>query len=123
MRFSRVIIYCQNAVTCASFYQTHFGLHQIGEWSSEWAEVADESGMSIAFHQAYIDGKPVTHPTGSPMNPHKLVFTVADVAQERQKLVETGVSMGEIHHFEDLDNLVFCDGSDPEGHRFQLCNR
>ncbi len=67
---------------------------------------------------------PITSPTGSPLNPHKIVFTVPDVAAARQQLLDAGVAVGEIHHFRETKAiLIFCQGTDPEGHVFQLCNR
>jgi predicted enzyme related to lactoylglutathione lyase len=119
---SRIIIYAGDAVRCARFFEEHFGLTPVGEFSPEWAEL-DAGACRLAFHQAYGESGPITSATGSPSNPHKIVFTVPDVAEARQRLVDGGVAMGEIHHFEDQGNLIICQGTDPEGHVFQLCNR
>lgn len=119
---SRIIIYAGDALRCARFFEEHFGLTPIGELSPEWAEL-DAGACRLAFHQAYGQSGPITSPTGSPSNPHKIVFTVPDVATARQQLIEAGVAVGEIHQFEDQGNLIFCQGTDPEGHVFQLCNR
>lgn len=118
---NRIIIYAGDAMKCAQFFKDHFGLAPLGEWSAEWAEL-DAGGCRLAFHQAYNDQGFITTPTGSPNNPHKIGFQVPDVAAARQKLLAAGVSMSEIDVYED-GALMFCDGTDPEGHRFQLCNR
>lgn len=119
---NRIIIYAGDAVRCARFFEEHFGFAPVGEFSPEWAEL-DAGGCRLAFHQAYGPSGPITSATGSPMNPHKIVFTVPDVAKARQRLVDGGVEMGEIQRFEDQENLILCQGTDPEGHVFQLCNR
>jgi len=119
---NRIIIYAGDVFACAEFFKTHFRLSPLGEWSSEWAEL-DGGGCRLAFHQAYGEEGPVTLPTGSPSDPHKIVFTVPDVAAARQSLVESGVEMGELLEFEEQGNLILCQGTDPEGHVFQLCNR
>ena len=122
MNLNRIIIFAANALTCAEFYRDNFNLEPIGEWSPEWAEL-DGKGCRLAFHQAYgKDGK-ITQATGSVNHPHKIVFTVDDVEATREKLIANGVNMDEVLSFPELGNLILCDGSDPEGHRFQICNR
>ena len=119
---NRVIIFVGNVKASAAFYCDAFGFKPVGEWFDEWAEV-DANGCCLAFHQAYgPDGK-IGKPTGSPSHPHKVVFVVPDVDQARQALIEKGVRMDEVKRFPDWGGLVLCDGSDPEGHRFQICNR
>ena len=122
MNLNRIILYVGDTLRCAEFYRDMFNLSPAGEWTSEWAEL-DGGGCRLAFHQAYDENGPITRPTGSPRNPHKLVFTVDDVAATRERLFAKGVQLDEIHYLPEHDNLVICDGSDPEGHRFQLCNR
>lgn len=119
---NRIIIYAGDAIKCAEFFRNHFGLPPVGEWSSDWAEL-DGGGCRLAFHQAYGEEGPLASPTGSPSDPHKIVFTVPDVAAARQALVESGVEVGEILQFEEQGMLILCQGVDPEGHVFQLCNR
>ena len=60
---------------------------------------------------------PDDSPTGSPNNPHKLVFAVPSVKRARQELIEAGVTMYEIAG---EGEVVRCDGEDVEAHRFQL---
>lgn len=120
---NRIIIYCGDTIRCAEFFRTHFGFPAAGEWSADWAEL-DAGACRLAFHQAYgEDGRPITSPTGDPSNPHKLVFTVLDVEAARQALLDSGVEIDEICRYEEQGPLIFCQGTDPEGHVFQLCNR
>lgn len=124
MNLNRVIVFVGRTLPMAAFYATHFDLDGVDEWTEEWAELEAPNGFRLAFHQAYVDGEPSASPTGSPMNPHKLVFTVADVAAARERLVHVGVEMFDVVRFPAGDFTVeVCDGLDPEGHRFQLCNR
>ena len=119
---NRVIIFSGDALKCAAFFRDHFGLKPLGEWSAEWAEL-DGGACRLAFHQAHGESGNMTTPTGSPQNPHKIVFKVPDVAAARQELVAAGVAMGDLVVIKEYGNLIFCDGTDPEGHVFQLCNR
>ena len=87
--------------------------------TGEWMEL-DAGGCRLAFHQAYGPDGPTTGPTGSPRNPHKIVFHAENVEAMRDHLLSRGVQMDEIETFGDLSQ---CDGHDPEGHRFQVSNR
>jgi len=122
MRLNRVMIFVGNTIKCAEFYRDTLDLKPVGEWTNIWAEL-DGDGCRLAFHQAYGENGKFTEATGSPRNPHKIVFTVDDVVQTRQALLDRGVAMDEIHIVEEMDGLMLCDGSDPEGHRFQICNQ
>ena len=122
MKFNRVIVFVADTIACASFYRDKLGLKPIGDWSEEWAEL-DCDSCKLAFHQAYGKAGKIGKPTGSPMNPHKIVFTVEDVESKRKELIEKGVRMDEVMKFDELDNLILCDGYDVEDNKFQLCNR
>lgn len=50
----------------------------------------------------------------------KLAFHVDDVAAERARLVDQGVAMRELQHYQ---TVSFCDGIDPEGNVFQITTR
>jgi predicted enzyme related to lactoylglutathione lyase len=78
---------------------------------------------SLAFHQAYGPNGPISGPTGSPMNPHKIVITVADVAAAHARLKAAGLTVEAIESFPDFGNLSYFHGTDPEGHVYQICNR
>jgi catechol 2,3-dioxygenase-like lactoylglutathione lyase family enzyme len=113
---ARIIIFVADVPRMAAFYREHFGLRPIpSPWpADEWQEL-DAGGCGIAFHRAHGAGGP----TGSPDNPHKLAFACEDVAARRAALVACGVPMDELQTFGDV---TLCDGSDPEGHRFQITN-
>ena len=119
---NRIMVFVSNVQACAAFYCDKFGFKPLGEWSDEWAEV-DANGCRLAFHQAYGENGKVVHPTGSSSHPYKIVFKVPDVDQARQSLISKGVQMDEVWRCAELGNLVLCDGTDLEGHRFQICNR
>jgi predicted enzyme related to lactoylglutathione lyase len=54
------------------------------------------------------------------MNLHKIVFFAKDVEATHRAIVARGAKMGDICKF---GTLVFCHGTDPEGHVFQISNR
>jgi catechol 2,3-dioxygenase-like lactoylglutathione lyase family enzyme len=114
---NRVIIFVGDVEQSGEFYRNAFGLDMIENTHQPevWLEL-DAGGCRLALHKAYgSDG-----PTGAPQNPHKIVFYAEDVPATREVLVERGASMDDVQSFGDL---VLCDGSDPEGHQFQLSNR
>ena len=112
-----VIVFVSDVEKCADFYRVVFELELIEDTHSagEWCEL-DAGGCRLAFHKAYgADG-----PTGSPADPHKLVFYATDVAALRDELLRRGAQMDEMQV---TNGLMLCDGTDPEGHRFQISNR
>lgn len=114
---NRVIIFVADVEKCAGFYRDIFELDPIDSTfpADEFSEL-DAGGCRLAFHKAHgVEGS-----TGSPNNPHKIVFYAADVAAVREQLVQRGAEMDEL---QTPGELVLCDGSDPEGHRFQISNR
>ena len=115
---NRVIVFVGDVERCASFYRDMFQLEVVPSKhvSSEWMEL-DAGGCHLAFHQAYGPDGPIASPTGSPRNPHKIVFYAEDVTAMRDRLVRKGAQMDEIETFGDI---TLCDGQDPEGHRFQI---
>jgi hypothetical protein len=118
---SRVIVFVGSVQTCAKFFADAFELEYIeSEIPGDWQEL-DAGGCRLAFHQAFnADGSRHTSPTGSEMNPHKIVFYAEDVRAMRETLIGRGAAMGEVVEFGDI---VMCDGADPEGHPFQICSR
>jgi predicted enzyme related to lactoylglutathione lyase len=120
----RIIVFVGNPHACAAFYRDHFAMQAIGDWTDEWAEVASSrDGCRLAFHQARENGKAITRETGSPQHPHKIVFLVDDVDAARAELVAKGVKMGKVWNVSEVPGLSFCDGTDVEGHRFQISTR
>lgn len=120
-KLNLVIIFSGDAIKCATFFKEHFEMSPIGEWSEEWAEL-DGGSCRLAFHQAYDgNGNPITGPTGSPNNPHTIVFQVPDVQAAHDKLTSNGVKLGPVQKMDFGGTL--CIGEDPEGHIFQLCDQ
>ena len=116
----RVVIFVGDVEKCAGFFRDLFDLEPIESEDSPdvWLEL-DAGGCRLGFHKAYGPEGPIDTPTGGPGNPHKLVFYAEDVAAMREELVRRGAPMQEVETF---DDLVVCDGWDPEGHRFQISN-
>ena len=113
----RVIVFVADVEKCEDFYRAMFDLSPIESdlAADEWAEL-DAGGCRLAFHKAHgVDG-----PTGRSADPHKIVFYAEDVGAVQQELVRRGAPMDAVKTFGDL---LLCDGSDPEGHRFQISNR
>ena len=119
-QMNRVVIFVGDVEKCAGFFRDLFDLEPIeSEYSpGVWLEL-DAGGCRLGFHKAYGPEGPIDTPTGGPGNPHKLVFYAEDVAAMREELVRRGAPMQEVETF---DDLVVCDGWDPEGHRFQISN-
>lgn len=116
----RVIIFVSDVQKCAAFYKRFFGLAPLETAEpTEWQEM-DAGGVRLAFHRAYGPSGPIKKATGDSMHPHKIVFYAEDVEAKRTELVIGRIPMGKIMRSGDL---VMCDGSDPEGHRFQISNR
>jgi predicted enzyme related to lactoylglutathione lyase len=118
---NRVIIFVGDVQKCARFYADVFGFEVLpsNHASAEWMEL-DTGGCRLAFHKAHGPDGPIDSPTGSPMNPHKIVFFAEDVEAARGTVVARGAVMGDVRKF---GPLVLCDGKDPEGHVFQISNR
>ena len=118
---NRVIIFVGDVQKCARFYTDVFGFTALPSEhaSTEWIEL-ETGGCRLAFHKARGPDGPIDAPTGSPMNPHKVVFFAEDVEAARAAAVARGAVMGDVRRF---GSLVLCDGQDPEGHVFQISNR
>jgi predicted enzyme related to lactoylglutathione lyase len=118
---TRVIIFVGDVQKCATFYQNVFGFTPLksDHPSDDWLEL-DTGGCRLAFHKAHGPSGKIDAPTGSMNNPHKIVFFAANVEAAQAQAVARGAMMGQVRKF---GSLVLCDGQDPEGHVFQLCNR
>ena len=122
---SRVILFAKDMKAMADFYGRVIGLPRIetSDDSEEW-QVFDAGGCQLALHQipepwakdVVIPDPPVAR-EGSIA---KVVFFAEDVAAVRQTLVDRGAPMREVGIHGDLQ---LCDGLDPEGNLFQICNR
>jgi predicted enzyme related to lactoylglutathione lyase len=118
---NRIIIFVGNVQKCADFYTSVFGFTAMpsDHPSTEWIEL-DTGGCRLALHKARGPDGPIDSATGSPMNPHKIVFFARDVEAARAAVVARGAQMGDVRKF---GPLMLCDGKDPEGHVFQISNR
>jgi predicted enzyme related to lactoylglutathione lyase len=118
---NRVIIFVGDVEKCARFYIESFGFPAFTSEHAptEWMEL-DTGRCRLAFHKAHGPNGPIDAPTGSRMNPHKIVFYAEDVAAARAAVVARGIVMGDVRTF---GSLTLCDGQDPEGHVFQISNR
>ena len=119
--FRRIIVFVGDVDRCAEFYSRVFGFQLLenGDDPGVWREL-DTGEARLAFHKAHGPDGPVDGPTGSPHNPHKIVFYSEDVEGTRETLIARGAEMGPVQIFGDLH---LCDGADPEGHPFQVSNR
>lgn len=113
MDLSRVIIFTGDVRRMVDFYTTTFGLKMIDAFDEGWSEV-DAGSCTIAFHKFGSDVE------GSGDEGIKLVFGTTDVAAEKLRLESLGIKMTKIYEWEGIE---FCDGSDPDGHRFQISSR
>lgn len=113
MELARVIVFTSDVRRIVDFYSSAFGLKMIGEFDSGWTEL-DAGGCRIAFHGLPFEVK------GGPDEAFKLVFGTTDVAGERERLIDLGIEMTEIYRWGEME---YCDGHDPDGHRFQISSR
>lgn len=95
------------------FYTSTFGLEIAGEFDPGWTEV-DAGGCTIAFHKVPFEVN------ASSDDGVKIVFASDNVAGEKARLEGLGIEMTEIFRYGDIE---MCDGSDPDGHRFQISSR
>ena len=112
MELSRIIIFTPDVERLVSFYETRLGLERIGSLSPGWAELG-AGGATIAFHA--IDERSTQREGWI-----KPVFGTTDVQGEKRRLEELGVEMSDIFEFE---GIQLCDGTDPDGNRFQISSR
>ena len=113
MNLSRIIIFTDDVRRLVDFYMSTFGLTLFGDFDEKWTEV-NAGGCTIAFHKT---GEKVQ---GSGDDGVKLVFGTTDVAGEKQRLESLGIKMTKVYEW---NGIEFCDGSDPDGHRFQISSR
>jgi len=118
MELRRAIVFVKNLQRMASFYGDTLGLKALPEGATgEWVEF-EAGNVSFALHaipDSIADAISISDPPRRRNEtPIKLVFGVDNVAAQRRRLLEHGISMSEIHPWGG------CDGIDPEGNVFQI---
>jgi len=115
---TRVILYVRDVSRLRAFYETHFGFRVTEEIDGEWA-VLLAGQMELALH--LVGRSYRSTPVGTGQSNAKLVFTVdSGLPGLRNKLEQAGVPVGEIKRYPGFAYSL-CDGRDPEGNVFQLC--
>jgi len=112
MELSRKIFFTPNVNRLVDFYISHFGLRPIGRPHAEWTEL-DAGACNLALHRT-------SEKTDGADKGVKIGFTVDDVAGEKARFESLGIKMTKIFKFGDIE---MCDGSDPDGNRFQISSR
>jgi catechol 2,3-dioxygenase-like lactoylglutathione lyase family enzyme len=118
MKLGQAIMFVNDAARMQAFYEG-LGLRVVdGSAADGFVRLADPAGGAVlALHASKavgLGGPPWTE------TPVKLCFQVDDVDRERAALIARAVTMRAVHRFE---NIVFCDGIDPEGNIFQITTR
>jgi predicted enzyme related to lactoylglutathione lyase len=119
LSMTRLILYVHDVSRLQAFYRDHFGLPIIEEIAGEWA-VLQAGAVEIALHRV---GEPYRQAgaAGGTGSNAKIVFQVTEaLAALRTRLIDAGVQMREIKRYDGFPYLM-CDGCDPEGNVFQLC--
>jgi catechol 2,3-dioxygenase-like lactoylglutathione lyase family enzyme len=122
MKLGQAILFVHDTAQMQAFYEG-LGLRVVdGDAASGFVRLADPAGGAIlALHFTKVIGPAIG--TGRPPRVDtaiKLCFDVDDADRERTALVARGVTMRDLHRFEDI---AFCDGIDPEGNIFQITTR
>ncbi|WP_027820638.1 VOC family protein [Paraburkholderia bannensis] len=118
LSITRLILYVRDVALLEAFYQSHFGLDVIERIPGEWA-VLKAGALELALHRV---GEPFRgHAGAASQSNAKLVFHVpAGLPDLRAKLIDANVRMREMKRYDGFPYLM-CDGCDPEGNVFQLC--
>ena len=124
MKLSCAILFAKDVARLQNFYRDALRLVVCeAAPSGDWVRF-EAGGASFALHAipASIAARIVVDdpPRVRESTPLKLAFHADDPEAERERLVASGVTMRDVHRF---DDLVFCDGVDPEGNVFQITNR
>jgi catechol 2,3-dioxygenase-like lactoylglutathione lyase family enzyme len=113
-----VILYVRDMEAQVSFYRDVMGIpvkeptgdQDFGELF--WVEL-DTGSCTLALH----GGGEGRFGTDAP----KVVFRVSDVAVSRARLLQDGVTMGDVRS--PGPGIQVCDGQDPEGNKFSIESR
>jgi len=116
LKIARIILFVKDVAMVAEFYRDIIGLKVIGKINSEWTEL-ETGSCNIALHKASKSGLKNSKKNDSAV---KIVFESKNVQKEKLMLEAKGCKIGKIFTYE---GMSFCDGSDPEGNRFQISDR
>lgn len=113
LKTSRIIYFTNKMTTMNKFYGETLGLapieNKLGD-PSGFCEF-DAGSCTIALHKGSA---------GIPASRNKIVFHSDNVNKTREELISRGAKMGKVFG---SDKLHLCDGTDPEGNKFQISNR
>jgi predicted enzyme related to lactoylglutathione lyase len=112
-KITTIILFVKDVPGVAEFYRDILGFKVIDIIDPEWTEI-DCGSCRIGLHKIGKAGN-IKKETGV-----KIAFGVKDVTKSKALIESRGHKMGKIVTFGELN---FCDGSDPEGNKFQISNR
>ena len=121
MQLSQVILFVHDVARMQAFY-AQLGLTRVdGDAASGFLRLADATGGAVlALHATTAIGPPAKPPVARVDTALKPCFHVDDLEAARAALIAQGAQMRDVHRY---DNVMFCDGVDPEGNIFQLTTR
>ncbi|MGI8811740.1 MAG: VOC family protein [Pyrinomonadaceae bacterium] len=113
MELARIIIFTGDVRRMVDFYASTFGLSVVGEFEEGWTEMS-AGGCNVAFHKLGVQVED-SEDAGI-----KIVFATDNITCEKARLESLGIKMTEVLSFGEIE---MCDGSDPDGRRFQISSR
>lgn len=107
----RLLLWVADVQMLSDWYCKTFGWKElVNEAADGWIEL-DAGGFILALH-----GKATVQPRHWP----KIQIAVGDVATYREKMIASGIAMGDIAEWK---HLQWCECVDPEGNTVQISNR
>ncbi len=110
----QIILYVKNMAEEVRFYRDVLGLsirypQDLADYSNQmWVEL-EVGDATLALHGGADE---------NPQDDHEIVFTVEDIVEAREQIIEAGINMREIRSLE--DGAPISEGKDPDGHRFAI---
>jgi predicted enzyme related to lactoylglutathione lyase len=109
LKMARIILFTGKIDAMSEFYGKVLGLKQVTN-EKGWREF-DAGKTRVALHSG---------PASPGRKGPKIVFYAKDVTAMREKLSARGAKFGKVSQFE---QLIMCNGKDPDGNPIQLSNR
>jgi predicted enzyme related to lactoylglutathione lyase len=111
---ARVILYVQDVLRVAAFYERFFGMRNLPGGTDKWTELSsgDGGGCNIALHNAAKSQK-----SGAAM---KIAFGVKDVHGFKAAAERKGLKFGVVH---EVEGFAFANAKDPAGNSIQISSR